>query len=220
MLLKEYGNVAEQGVPMTKQDEVTAPQVGETIEDESALANRLADDLEFSGFQNTVADGPAVEFYYHGRKYVASQVEQSIQGEAETDSVNAEQPSSAISVELERQDVELLPCPFCGKPPDQTQIGQGEGLMLNCRTEGCIGPYDSGYGRAEIIRRWNTRSTAVNAFNQPEPHNRKIPEHLHAMLHELWTKAVGQNGYDKAKWIAFENAIYAETAFNGEGEQQ
>lgn len=35
------------------------------------LANKLADDLEFAGFQNVVADGPTVDFHYHGKPYHA-----------------------------------------------------------------------------------------------------------------------------------------------------
>lgn len=35
------------------------------------MANLLADDLDFAGFQNIVVGGPAVDFYYHGRQYQA-----------------------------------------------------------------------------------------------------------------------------------------------------
>lgn len=74
--------------------------------------------------------------------------------------------NSGESLRNESQELklDLLPCPFCGKPPDETRIGQGPGLMLNCRTEGCVGPYASDYDGDGVVKLWNTRAEDVNAL--------------------------------------------------------
>lgn len=54
----------------------------------------------------------------------------------------------------------LLPCPFCGKSP--IAFGSGErqrGLMIECATEGCVGPHVSYYDRETAVLRWNHRAS-------------------------------------------------------------
>lgn len=59
---------------------------------------------------------------------------------------------------------ELLPCPFCGKAPHTIPSGEGgKGLMIDCFTEGCVGPHTSYYNHATAIRVWNTRAIAQDA---------------------------------------------------------
>lgn len=53
---------------------------------------------------------------------------------------------------------ELKPCPFCNKPPITTPSGEGgNGLMIECLTEGCVNPHVSYYNHDVARTAWNTR---------------------------------------------------------------
>ncbi len=52
----------------------------------------------------------------------------------------------------------ILPCPFCGKPPETQQGGEGgRGLMIDCITPNCVNPHVSYYDHASAIAVWNRR---------------------------------------------------------------
>lgn len=55
---------------------------------------------------------------------------------------------------------EILPCPFCGKPPITMPSGEaGRGLMIECVTSGCVGPHTSWVPPQSAIAAWNRRAS-------------------------------------------------------------
>ncbi len=53
----------------------------------------------------------------------------------------------------------ILPCPFCGRPPETQASGEGgRGLMIDCVTRGCVNPHTSYYDHESAVRAWNTRT--------------------------------------------------------------
>ena len=54
--------------------------------------------------------------------------------------------------------MELMPCPFCGAIPIAFPSGmRDEGLMIQCMTDGCLGPHCSYIPPTEAIAAWNRR---------------------------------------------------------------
>lgn len=54
----------------------------------------------------------------------------------------------------------LLPCPFCGQPPETRESGvDGTGLMIFCISDDCPNPHTSYYSHAATRRVWNRRAT-------------------------------------------------------------
>ena len=49
---------------------------------------------------------------------------------------------------------------------------------------------------------------AAEVVNQSRMAEQSNYARAHRTLHELWTAAVGQPGYDKPKWRELDNAIY------------
>lgn len=53
----------------------------------------------------------------------------------------------------------LEPCPFCGQPPIHFGSGEGgRGLMIECKTPGCVNPHVSYYDHDAAINAWNRRA--------------------------------------------------------------
>lgn len=52
----------------------------------------------------------------------------------------------------------IMPCPFCGKPPEVMTSGErSKGLMVCCITENCPNPSTSYYDHETTIAVWNQR---------------------------------------------------------------
>lgn len=52
----------------------------------------------------------------------------------------------------------ILPCPFCGLQPITIASGEsGRGLMIECVTNGCVGPSTSWYSHSMAVLCWNRR---------------------------------------------------------------
>jgi hypothetical protein len=52
----------------------------------------------------------------------------------------------------------ILPCPFCGRPPEIFGSGEGQkGLMIECITPHCVNPHVSYYNHDAARTVWNRR---------------------------------------------------------------
>jgi hypothetical protein len=56
-----------------------------------------------------------------------------------------------------KQAFEILPCPFCGKPP---RAAMKDRAAITCLTDNCLGPRTSADYLVDAIAMWNTRSPA------------------------------------------------------------
>lgn len=66
-------------------------------------------------------------------------------------------------------DKTLLPCPFCGRPPETQGSGESQrGLMIDCATPGCVNPHVSYYDHETARRVWNTRNGRQPAATTPK----------------------------------------------------
>lgn len=53
----------------------------------------------------------------------------------------------------------ILPCPFCGQPPQILASGeQWRGLMIHCISDNCANPSLSYYDHDTALRVWNRRA--------------------------------------------------------------
>lgn len=56
---------------------------------------------------------------------------------------------------------EILPCPFCGKPPkvNGAVIGFGRpGHIIRCENDDCFGPATTARPLEDAVAQWNTRA--------------------------------------------------------------
>lgn len=52
----------------------------------------------------------------------------------------------------------VKPCPFCGQPPEVEEFETRPGHMIQCMTDGCVGPHCSYITWASALAVWNRRA--------------------------------------------------------------
>jgi hypothetical protein len=63
---------------------------------------------------------------------------------------------------------ELLPCPFCGKPPHVEMTGfHLNGRTIRCETDDCMGPHTTAACEDDATIQWNTRAASPAAPSVP-----------------------------------------------------
>jgi hypothetical protein len=65
----------------------------------------------------------------------------------------------------------LLPCPFCGRPPELDPLGfiTDDNHFLGCMTEKCVAPYITDMDVPHCIGLWNTRAAVEPAVLPSNP---------------------------------------------------
>jgi hypothetical protein len=69
-------------------------------------------------------------------------------------------------------DIKLLPCPFCGKPPEITEFGIAIGIY--CANDDCdVGAETTGIGVISASEQWNRRAV-LTAGREIDPLRRAL----------------------------------------------
>jgi hypothetical protein len=89
----------------------------------------------------------------------------------------------------------LLPCPFCGKQPETEGSGEnGRGLMIECATPNCVGPYTSYYDHQSARNAWNTRAAL--------PPVARVPVVAEALAREIYSRMTDWTWFPATNSIA------------------